>query len=289
MQTDSRQRHNAEREEDAVTHKAIEALSADREALLEIGASLSEAEWASESGCPGWSVQDVVAHLGALYWGVVDPSTLPDVSDVLDLSDVSDVLDLSDVSDVLDLSDVPTERAQDTFVQHRRSWTPSQVLADYEAVSAQALKALEGLADQEFLVPLGDLGTYPASRLASAFAFDHFLHIRSDLFAPRGPLTGTPPPSDQLHLGPVLDWIEAALPQQNAELLAGLHSAVEIDLHGPGARLFRLGPGEAATLVRSDTLSFVRWVTHRTTWHAAGVESSGNESDLAITRSLRVF
>jgi uncharacterized protein (TIGR03083 family) len=270
MQTDSRQRHNAEREEDTVTHKAIEALSADREALLEIGASLSEAEWASESGCPGWSVQDVVAHLGALYWGVVDPSTLPDVSDVLDLSDVSDV---------------PTERAQDTFVQHRRSWTPSQVLADYEAVSAQALKALEGLADQEFLVPLGDLGTYPASRLASAFAFDHFLHIRSDLFAPRGPLTGTPPPSDQLHLGPVLDWIEAALPQQNAELLAGLHSAVEIDLHGPGARLFRLGPGEAATLVRSDTLSFVRWVT----WHAAGVESSGNESDLAITRSLRVF
>jgi len=248
-----------------VTRKAIEALSADREAVLKIGASLGQAEWRSESGCPGWSVQDVVAHFGALYWGVVDPSALPDVSDL------------------------PTERAQDAFVQHRRSWTPSQVLADYEAVSAQALTALEGLADQEFLVPLGDLGTYPASVLASAFAFDHFLHIRSDLFAPRGPLAGTPPPSDELHLGPVLDWVDAALPQQNAELLAGLHSAVEIDLHGPGARLLRLGPGEAATHVRSDTLSFVRWVTHRTTWDAAGVESSGNEGDLAITRALRVF
>jgi uncharacterized protein (TIGR03083 family) len=248
-----------------MTQLAIEALSADREALLKIGAGLSDAEWGSESGCPGWSVQSLIAHLGALYWAVVDPSTLPDVADL------------------------PTEQAQSVFVEHRRSWTASQVLADYEAVSTQALAALEGLADQEFLVPLGDLGTYPASVLSSAFAFDHFLHIRSDLFAPRGPLTGTPPPSDEIHLGPALDWVEAALPQQNEALLADLHAAVEIDLHGPGARLLRLGSGEAASRVRSDTLSFVRWVTHRTTWDAAAVECSGNQADLAITRALRVF
>jgi hypothetical protein len=58
-----------------VTQKAIEALAADREALLKIGAGLGETEWGSQSGCPGWSVQSVVAHLGALYWVVVDPST----------------------------------------------------------------------------------------------------------------------------------------------------------------------------------------------------------------------
>jgi len=134
-----------------------------------------------------------------------------------------------------------------------------------------------------------DIGTYRASVLPSAFAFDHFLHIRSDLFAPRGPLTGTPPPSDESHLGPALDWVEAALPQQNAGLLADLGAAVEIDLFGPGARLLRLGPGEAASQVRSDTASFVRWVTHRTTWDAAGVERRGDEADLAVVRSLRVF
>jgi uncharacterized protein (TIGR03083 family) len=248
-----------------VTQMAIEALAQDREALLKIGAGLAAAEWAATSGCPEWSVQDVVAHLGALYWAVVDPLTLPDAGDL------------------------PTERAQDVFVAARRTWTAAQVLADYEAVSAQALVALEGLADQEFSVPLGDLGTYPASLLSSAFAFDHFLHIRSDLFAPRGPLTGAAPPSDELHLGPVLDWVEAALPQQNAPQLADLRGAVEIDLSGPGARLIRLGLGEAASRVCSDTLSFVRWVTQRTTWKAAGVVASGQAGDLAITRSLRVF
>jgi len=64
---------------------------------------------------------------------------------------------------------------------------------------------------------------------------------------------------------------------------------VEIDLSGPGARLIRLGPGEAASRITSDTDSFVRWVTQRTTWEAAGVASSGEEGDLAIARSLRVF
>jgi uncharacterized protein (TIGR03083 family) len=248
-----------------MTQRAIEALAADREALLKIGAGLGETEWGSESGCVGWSVQDVVAHLGSLYWAVVDPSTLPDVSDL------------------------PTERAQEVIVEQRRSWTAAEVLADYESVSTQALAALEDLADQDFAVPLGDLGTYPASVLPSAFAFDHFLHIRSDLFAPRGPLAGAAPQSDEIHLGPALDWVEAALPQQNAPRLADLGAGVEIDLSGPSARRIRLGTGEPASRVRSDTDSFVRWVTQRTTWEAAGVASSGHEGDLAIIRSLRVF
>lgn len=50
---------------------AIEAVRADREALLGICAGLSPAEWQLGSGCEGWSVQDVVSHLGALFWGIV--------------------------------------------------------------------------------------------------------------------------------------------------------------------------------------------------------------------------
>ena len=41
--------------------------------------------------------------------------------------------------------------------------------------------------------------------------------------------------------------------------------------------------------MRSDTASFVRWITQRTTWEAAGVDWAGHEGDLAIIRSLRVF
>jgi uncharacterized protein (TIGR03083 family) len=248
---------------------ALEALAADREALLRIGSALSASEWAAPSGCPGWSVQDVVAHVAALYWAVADPSALPDAGDR------------------------PTEEAQEFYVQSRRSWSAAEVLDDYEAVSIKALEALRGLAALDMEVPLGDLGTYQAAELANAFAFDHFLHIRSDLFAPRGPLTGAPPPEDELHLVPAIDWIEAALPQQNVDALAALEGAVEIELEGPGGGVIRLGPGRpgapAPTLVRSGSPSFIRWITHRMTWDEAGVESSGSSADLAVTRSLRVF
>jgi hypothetical protein len=71
--------------------------------------------------------------------------------------------------------------------------------------------------------------------------------------------------------------------------VAGLAAAVEIDLSGPGARLIALGSGEPVSHVRSDTVAFVRWVTQRTTWDDAGVASSGDEGDLAIARSMRVF
>ncbi len=51
----------------------------------------------------------------------------------------------------------------------------------------------------------------------------------------------------------------------------------------------RPAPVHATSRVRSDTPAFVRWITQRTTWEAAGVDWAGHEGDLAIVRSLRVF
>jgi len=248
-----------------MTDTTIDALRAERAALLDICAGLTGTEWTAATGCPAWSVQDLIAHVGTLFWAVVDPSVLPDTSGL------------------------PTERAQDVNVESRRSWTPEQVLADYEAVSTKAIDTLAGLAGQDFEIPLGDLGTYPASAVPSAFAFDHFVHIRSDLFAPRGPLRGEPPPADQLRLAPALDWVEAALPQQNAQAVASLSGAVLIELSGPGARTVRIGTGGASTAVRSDTSSFLRWITQRATWSETGTVATGNEADLAVVAGLHVF
>jgi uncharacterized protein (TIGR03083 family) len=248
-----------------MANTAIEAVQADRAALLEICAGLSDAEWSAQSGCAGWSVQDLIAHLGALFWLVVDPSVLPDAAGL------------------------PTERAQDRYVEERRSWTCAAVLADYESVSSKAVGRLAALADQDFEVPLGDLGTYPASAVPNAYAFDHYTHIREDLHSPRGPLTRQPPPADELRLGPALDWVQAALPQQNSGALAALTAAVDIDLTGPGARSIRLGAGEPASHLSSDTPSFVRWISQRSTWAAEGVEASGDDRDLTLVRTLKVF
>src|SRR5712691_4790855 len=139
---------------------AIDALRADREAILKIGAGLTTTDWAAPSGCPGWSVKDVLAHLGALLRLVIDPSSLPGTAGL------------------------GTEQAQEVYVETRRSWSGARVLDDYEWVSLPAFEALEGLAGLDAEVPLGDFGTYPAALIPTAYAFDHYTHIRADLFPP---------------------------------------------------------------------------------------------------------
>jgi hypothetical protein len=175
------------------------------------------------------------------------------------------------------------------YVASRRSWSPAQVLADYEWVSLPAIEALEGLAGLDVEVPLGDFGTYPAALIPTAYAFDHYTHIRADLFAPRGLLDGPPPPSDELRLVPALDWIEAALPQQNPGVAAALTGAVRISVTGPGARTIQVGPGEPVAEITSDAPALVRWITQRGDWDQLGVKACGDERQLCLAAQLKVF
>jgi uncharacterized protein (TIGR03083 family) len=243
----------------------IAALEADRAILLKICEGLSDEEWSAPSGCPGWSVKDVVAHLGALYWAVVDPSRLPDVTGV------------------------PTEKAQEILVEASRGLSPVEVLEDYEAVSVAALEALASFAGVDLAVPLGDLGTYPASVLPTAFGFDHYLHIRADLFAPRGSLGGELPPVDELRVGPALDWVEVALPQQNGARLDAFAAAIEVAIPGVGGRTFTVGAGEAVARVTADADAFLRCITARMSWDEPRVGLSGADAALELLRTLRVF
>jgi uncharacterized protein (TIGR03083 family) len=245
---------------------AIEALSADREALLEICGGLSTDSWNAETGCAGWSVKDLIAHLSAVFWAAVDPSVLPEVNDL------------------------GAEEANEVYVAARRSFSPEEVLADYAAVSERGLSVLAGLTGADFELPLGDLGTYPASVIPAAFCFDHYVHIRFDLFGPRGPLPGSAPSSDATRIHPTLDWIAAALPQQNQVVVADLHGSVEIDVTGIGARTMHLGP-EAPPLAsfRADADSCVQWITRRASVAEAGIAMSGDEETLTLIRDLKVF
>lgn len=229
---------------------------------------LEDSVWTKDSGCPGWSVQDVLSHMACSFWLAVDPASLPDPGGL------------------------PAERAADLYVESRRNLTYEQIVADYESVSLRGLEILASVQDQNVDIPLGDVGTYPASAIANAFAFEHFVHLRYDLFPPGGPLSGDPPPSDDLRLAPTLDWIEAALPQQNADLVAGMGKAVEIHLdggQGVGGRTLRIGGADVAARVTSDPEAFIQWVTQRATWEALGVHAEGDRSTLEIVRQFRVF
>jgi uncharacterized protein (TIGR03083 family) len=245
--------------------KSTDGLEADRAALLEICGGLSESDWQAESGCAGWTVQDIVSHMGALYWLVVDRKKLPDASGM------------------------PTERAQDIYVDDRCRLTAEQVLADYESVSAAALPVLASLDGQHFEIPLGDLGTYQAGLVPTAYNFDHYVHIRMDLFAPRGPLTAPPPASDDMRLNPALDWIEAALPQQSAGALANLPGVVEFEITGPGARTITVGAGQPVGQLKMPAPAFIRAITQRSDWDEAEIELTSDDLSAAVLRPLKVF
>jgi uncharacterized protein (TIGR03083 family) len=244
---------------------ALEGLTADRAALLEICANLDAAQWEEPSGCPGWRVQDVVSHLGALFWVVVDPAQLPEAGDR------------------------PTEEVQDLLVEQRRAMTVAEVLGDYEEVSRRALEVLATFEGIDTELAMGDLGTYPISQLVSAFAFDHFVHIRFDLFAPRGSLPGPVPPSDTLRLAPAMDWVEAALPQQSAFSFDWAPGALEFIITGPGSRTFSVGTGEVLAQVSSGAETFVRCITGRASWDTEPVSVTGGEEALKVLSTLHVF
>jgi len=243
----------------------IDALGADRSVALGICTGLTEADWAAPSGCAGWSVQDLISHLATTYWLVVDRSQLPDAGDR------------------------PAEAANDFYVESRRDLSPAAVLADYEQASAKALDILATFDGQAAELPLGDLGTYPLSVLPTAFAFEHYLHLRADLFAPRGPLPAPPPPADEARLSSALDWIQAALPQQNAAALATLDGAIELVLEGPAARVIRSGPGTVLATVTCAAPDFPSAITQRVTWESAGARLVGTPAALAVVRQLKIF
>jgi uncharacterized protein (TIGR03083 family) len=244
---------------------ALKAIEADRNELLALCREVDDSVWTKDSGCPGWTVQDLVSHMACSFWLAVDMSNLPDSAGL------------------------PAERAADLYVESRRSMTPEEVVADYESVSLRGLEILAAVQGQDVEVPLGDVGTYPASIVPTAFAFEHYVHIRCDLFAPGGPLTGEPPASDDLRLAPTLDWIEAALPQQNSELLAGMDKAVEVRLTGAAGRTLRIGDVDATAQITCDSAAFVRWVTQRGSWESLGVDAQGDPAALEVVRRLNVF
>ena len=248
-----------------MTSGAADSLRADREVLLGICSGFSDADWKAPSGCEGLTVQGVVAHMGALFWLAVDPSTLPDTSGR------------------------PTEEAQDVIVESRRSWTAQQVVDDYAAVSEKAIEMAAQFETQDFELALGDLGTYPANLLPNAYAFDHYTHIRLDLFEPRGPLAGPLPPSDDLRLRPTLDWIAAAAPQQSEGVVAALPGTVELAVTGTASRVINLGTGDVVATVESDGPTLVRWATGRGRWEDLPITASGDPDALELIQHLKVF
>ncbi|MEP7114513.1 MAG: maleylpyruvate isomerase N-terminal domain-containing protein, partial [Ilumatobacteraceae bacterium] len=144
--------------------------------------SLTDDEWSAPSGCQGWTVKDLVAHMSSNFKEVVEPSPPP--------------------AEPLDL---PAERVMDLLVEPRKGWSNSQVRDEYLQYCDGAVAVLTALQDEPLastVIPLSDLGSYPMNQLADAFAFDHYCHLRIDLLAPTGPVARDVPAADDALVAP---------------------------------------------------------------------------------------
>jgi uncharacterized protein (TIGR03083 family) len=236
-----------------MTVRAIEALRADHGALVAAAERFTDDDWATPSGCDGWAVRDVVAHMAQLFRQMVDPGSLPPPDPA------------------------GTEATQERFVDAVRDVAPERILADYRELTAAALPILERLQGRDEPLDLGDLGTHPRHLLANAYSFDHFTHIRADVFGPWGPLPQPAPPADEVRVGAALDWMLPGARQMNRVALDGLEAAVSLVLTGPAATSAVYGPegGPAATVTSSST-DFVLWGTKRRSWRDLAVTITGD-------------
>lgn len=249
-----------------MTAEGLHAAAVLAERYDEVVAGLQPDEWSRPSLCPGWSVQDLVAHTGSNFQLLAeppDPSTPPPVN--------------------------TAEELQDLLVVQRRGWSNQQVADELRRYRGPAMAALAAVQDEPLAsapITLTDLGTYPMHSLADAFAFDLWCHLTVDLLTPTGPV-GRPRPEPTAEiLGPGIGWMLTGLPQMCASVSQVLDRPLGLRLTGPGGGEWTLVPGtpltvepglrEAAAVVTSTATDFVLWGTTRTAWRDA-VGVSGDE------------
>ena len=241
---------------------SAEGLNAVRLAVDEVKSvitTLTDEEWARPSGCVGWTVKDLVAHMSSNYKEMVEPSPPPP-----------------------EPVNLPAERMMDMLVEPRKDWTNAQIRDEYLAYCDNAVAGLGALQDEPLastVIPLADLGNYPMHNLADAYAFDHYCHLRVDLLAPHGPIARDVPAADAQRLGPAIGWMLAGLPQMQPDLHTTLAAPITLTFTGPGGGSYRVAPdGEGGKLtlgpVQSDSVAevttsghaFVIWGTAREPW-----------------------
>jgi hypothetical protein len=123
----------------------------ERNAVLDLCRTLTDAEWASASDCVGWSVKDVIAHMGAAFHGCFTPWLLR----------------------VMRTNNI--ERSNDADVGSRRGWEPVRVLEQAHRVLADVA---ERDAQPAHRRPLGDTTLRPWRDYGLAIEGDEELAAR---------------------------------------------------------------------------------------------------------------
>ncbi len=166
--------------------------------FLELVTPLSQQEWDAPTALPGWSVGDIVAHVGwieGVMLGDMDPPHEPDWSALAHVR-----------NDFGRITEIP--------VDLRRSWPREQVLIELADVMSRRSTALRDGPHDANVEVVGPLGVAPLGRVVQMRAMDTWVHeqdIRDALGRPGHVDTpGAQATAAQLLPGLAKVWVKGA-------------------------------------------------------------------------------
>lgn len=243
----------------------IAALRAERTTVLDYCNALTDAEWSAPSAASGWTVQDVVAHLGAT-------ARAPFTPELITLLRAKEI-----------------ERTNDVGVAKRDDKTAAEALAEFETWSSWVIKAARPMLApliRRARFPIGELGTYPLGVFTSVYVYEWHLHLRHDIASA---LDRPVPPTDDNRMAAVVEWLLAGVEQMNKNEMRWLDAGVSLKLLGNGGGVWRIdpagkgrlrvtegeGPGTVAKIV-AQAEEFPVWSTTRRPWRESEVTVTGD-------------
>ncbi|MCQ4079518.1 maleylpyruvate isomerase family mycothiol-dependent enzyme [Streptomyces sp. RB6PN25] len=139
----------------------VDALAQEWAAIDHLVAGLDDDQWAAASPCPGWTVQDVVAHIIGTELGLSGGQPDPATADVHSLPHVR-----NDIG-----------AFNEAWVACFRDRSPAQVLDRFRAVTGQRTEALAEMPAEEFHAPSWTpAGHATYARFMQIRVFDCWMH-----------------------------------------------------------------------------------------------------------------
>ncbi len=197
----------------------LAALAGAWAAIAELCAGLTATQWAADTDCPGWSVQDNVSHItGTERMLLGDPAPEVDVGEAPHVR--------NDIG-----------RMNELWIAERRPWAPAAVLQEFREVTAGRLSTLEAMTqadfDAESWTPAGQDTFGRFMRIRTMDSWVHEQDIRAAI--------GTPGHREGPVVEVVLDEFAFAVGFAVAKLGRAPDGArVLIHLTGPAARTWRV-------------------------------------------------
>jgi uncharacterized protein (TIGR03083 family) len=242
-------------EQIATTWRAIDELCSD----------LTDDEWRRPTGCPGWTVQDQVAHL-IDYEAAALGRPRPDHT----------VTDLSHTRNELGARN-------EVGVDARRERTPAEVLAEFREVTAARLERLARLTEDELEreaeTPLGKATVREALTLRLMDTWSHEQDIRRAVGRPGhtdGPAAASTVEYFCQYLPAIVGKRAGAPEGSTAVFLIGDLPPVAVEMREGRGRAADVEPAEPTVVLRMDAPQFAALVGGRSDAAVDDIEVIGD-------------